>query len=83
MSDEAPEKSGRTWLWAAGFLMGLPLLYVLSCGPMVVLYHRGIVPLDAVATTYAPIEWLAAKGLEAPLQAYVQAWMTLTGTPQR
>ncbi len=83
MSDEAPERPGRTWMWMAGLLMGLPVCYVLSSGPAVVLYHRGVVSLDRLQTAYAPLDWLDRQGFREPLYAYVQAWMTLTGTPRR
>ncbi|MEQ2009018.1 MAG: hypothetical protein ABMA26_19735 [Limisphaerales bacterium] len=84
MSDEAPEKSGRVWLYVVGVLLGLPLCYVLSSGPMVVLALRGVIPKPAIETAYNPLEWFTHKtGTVEAVQAYIVAWCKVTGTPIR
>lgn len=83
MSDEAPEKSGKVWFYVVGLFVGLPLLYVLSVGPLAVLAARGIIPVPAFHAFYEPIGlFLAATvGTDAPIEGYVMLCFRLTGTP--
>jgi hypothetical protein len=84
MSDETTSKSGKTWLYVVGFLVGLPMLYVLSVGPMAVLVQRKIIPNEPLVPIYAPLSWLAEMtGTTMEIVAFVECWMTLTATPHR
>ena len=81
MSDEAPEKSGKTWLYLVGLLVSLPLLYVLSTGPVVVLAARGMIPESFIEAVYQPLIWFIDKtGQREPIDSYVEAWARITGT---
>ena len=82
MSDEANEKANKTWLYVTGGIMALPLLYVLSVGPMIVLAERGIIPKSAIDSLYRPLERLCIRTdtVEA-MVAYIKMWCVLTGTP--
>jgi len=83
MSDETTSKSGRTWLYVLGLLVGLPLCYLLSCGPVVVLYHRGVLSFEMLQSAYAPLGWLEQHGFFGAIDSYVRVWMTVTGTKER
>lgn len=81
MSDEATSKSGKTWLYVVGLLVGLPLLYALSIGPVFVLVMKKAISND-VLLIYAPLEWfMQATGTDDAFKAYVSVWLYLTGTP--
>lgn len=81
MSEEATGKSGKTWLYVVGLLVGLPLIYVLSTGPMVVLNERKVIPDSVVETTYGPLLWFVEKtGTYDAFEGYVRIWFRLTGT---
>jgi hypothetical protein len=82
MSEETTSKSGKTWLYVVGWLVSIPLLYVLSVGPIAVLVHRKLVPVSAVEPAYTPLFWLFEKTHTGEaMTAYMEAWMKLTGTP--
>ena len=72
MSDEATGKSGKTWLSVVGLLVGMPLCYLLSCGPAAVLYHRGLLSLEMLESVYAPVVWLERNGFIGYLDSYVR-----------
>lgn len=76
-------KSGKTWLYVVGVLVGLPLLYVLSTGPVFVLTVREVIPHSFFDTVYQPLEWFmrTTNTNGDALNAYVTAWFRLTGTP--
>jgi hypothetical protein len=84
MSDETTEKSGKTWHYVVGLLVGAPLCYVLSIGPAAVLFLRGYAPKPLVASIYAPLDW--AIPYSSPpgrlLAGYIGLWLQLTGTPK-
>lgn len=46
----------------AGTLLVMPLLYVLSSGPVVWMFHRGFISESVgeflTTTVYAPLDWL-------------------------
>lgn len=42
-----------------GVFLLLPILYVLSTGPAVMLRDRGFITQDTLRTVYAPIFWLS------------------------
>lgn len=82
MSDEAPEKSGKMWFYVVGMLVGVPLCYVLSTGPMVVLQVRKIVPESAILAIYAPLSWFMREtNTREAINSYVLLWLKLTNTP--
>ncbi len=82
MSDEATDKSGRTWLYVVGILASQPLLYFLSVGPAFVLVARRIIPSSAFLPVYKPLIWVGTKtGTQGATLAYVEARMKLTATP--
>lgn len=82
MSDEAPSKSGKVWLYVMGLLVSLPVCYVLSVGPMVVLVARSIIPESVMEPVYRPLsQFISATGTREPIEAYVVAWLKLTNTP--
>jgi len=84
MSDEAPEKSGKVWLYVVGLLVGMPLCYVLSTGPMVVLQVRKVIPEPVIAAAYGPLLWFMREtGTREAVEAYVVVWLELTNTPYR
>lgn len=83
MSEEATSKSSKVWLYVVSLLVGLPLLYVLSVGPAMVVLLRSPAasgPFAAFSATYAPL-FLAAKGTgtDGALNAYVATCMRLVG----
>jgi len=82
MSDEAPTKSGRTWLHIAIWLGSALLLYVLSLGPAAVLVERKVMSRAVAETVYVPVLWLMeVTNTDGAVEAYCEAWMRLTGTP--
>ena len=79
MSDEATGKSGKTWLYVTGILALLPVLYVLSIGPMAVLFLRKAVPEEGFVV-YRPLHWVAEKtDTSLALQTYMKSCCKLTG----
>lgn len=82
MSDEATSKSGKTWLYVVGMLVGLPLLYVLSVGPAVVLEKRGLISSTSLRYFFDPLAQLVnTAGAGNAFFKYLDFWMTLTNTP--
>ena len=82
MSDEANEKANKTWLYVTGGIMALPLLYVLSIGPVGVLVVRGIIPPSAIHSLYDPLDWFCRRTDSGDaLVAYTKMWFAMTGTP--
>jgi hypothetical protein len=81
MSEETTDKSGKTWPYVAGLLVGMPLLYALSIGPVFVLVMKKAVSND-VLLIYSPLErFMQATGTDDAFKAYVSAGLYLTGTP--
>jgi hypothetical protein len=71
---EAKTSSG----WLITFLVSLPLLYVLSIGPVAAVASRtqGFQHRDWLVRFYAPVIWLHQHTiLEGPLEAYVNLWV--------
>jgi hypothetical protein len=59
---ETPSRS-RALLWIAALVFALPLLYVLSLGPVVWIFVRtkgfgGLVPVEPLEVFYSPVIWL-------------------------
>ena len=81
MSDEAPEKSGKVWLYVVGLLVGMPVLYALSVGPAAALNSRGVLP-DSAETFYKPLfAVVGITGTQRAYTAYLDFWMTAFGQP--
>ncbi len=81
MSDAATGKSGKAWLYVIGGFALLPLFYLLSFGPAVVLVNRGVLPKPAHQALYTPLMWtIQYRSTAEPLVAYIDAWMNMTGT---
>ena len=81
MSEETTEKSGKTWLYVVGLVLALPILYVLSVGPAVVLVGRNVVSNSTAKTLYLPLERFAhATNTEDVFGGYIEVWMNATGT---
>ena len=71
--------SGAAAVVAMLVLLLLPLLYVLSIGPVVWLHGRGMMSpaiTNAAETIYEPLDWAAQRSalVEQPLSAYVEWW---------
>ncbi len=82
MSDEATSKSGKTWLYVVGLLALLPLLYVLSVGPAVVLQKRGLISSTALHYFFDPLAQLVnTAGVGNAFASYLDFWMAMTNTP--
>ena len=83
MSDETTEKSSKVWLYVTGSIIALPLLYVLSIGPVGVLAFRGVITNDAFNSVYAALIWFVERtDTGDALEAYTKMWFSLTGTPE-
>ena len=83
MSEPQPvtrrRSGGRAVVVAAGLLLALPVLYVLSIGPAVWIHQNGNLSADtkaAIETAYAPLEGLANafEPIEDALDWYVEFW---------
>ena len=83
MSNEATDKSGKTWLYVVGFLVGLAMLYVLSIGPAFVLIMRKVLPNELLGTFYRPLDlFVTTTGTNEAIKGYIMIWLRLTGTPE-
>lgn len=82
MSNEATSKSGKTWLYVAGMLASLPVLYGLSIGPAIVLVTRGMLNDDVLRVAYGPLEGFVRATDSTELgRSYIRTWLILTSTP--
>ena len=85
MSDEATSKSGKTWFYVVGLLLGLPVCYWLSFGPVTVLALRGWLPSSTdrfLLSAYAPlVKFAEFTGTTPVLHTYQTTWLKMTGTP--
>lgn len=67
---------------SAGWLLLLPVLYVLSAGPITMLERNGMLPVNksinsALKTFYLPLWWLnndAPAVLKTPFREYLRLW---------
>lgn len=83
-----PAKTGRGGAVLLCLAAVLPLLYLLSTGPVLGLYHRGYLGANSgwyVSTFYVPIEYLCQHhdGFGAAVRIYLTPWLpdTPPGTP--
>lgn len=81
MSDDAPEKSGKVWLWMTAAVLMAPVAYVLMAGPVVVLHKRGLLPVKPVVLIYGSFDQaLQNTPLVPAWEGYLNAWLSATGT---
>jgi len=68
--------AGRSWPWLGILLIALPLLYVLSIGPVAAITIRtSRSDREFVEQFYAPVIWLHDHTpLKKPLEYYVMFW---------
>jgi hypothetical protein len=75
-----PGGRSRVISWVGILVFGLPLLYFLSTGPVVLLLEKtngfgSHVPSDFVLAFYAPIVWLYENTfLRTPIELYLNLW---------
>jgi len=74
MSDE---RKTALWPWIAALLVGLPVLYVASFGPVCWAFSAQLVSYDAITCIYRPLVQLAVRGPEGvqkPIRSYLRFW---------
>lgn len=73
MNEEREQKSSVSgWLWV---ILAVPLVYVLSIGPVAAIAERSGGPPSGVRQVYAPLKWLYDHTfLRKPLEAYLKLW---------
>ena len=83
MSDQTTSKSGKTWIYVAGILASLPLLYALSVGPATALLMRSTFSRansSLFASTYKPLfSFAEASGTDGIVRIYQDACLRLAG----
>ena len=76
--ESVPSKRGPAFV--AGLLLLLPLLYLLSTGPVILLMEKtngfgGHISWDALRQFYAPLTWLYDHTfMKAPIDLYLHLW---------
>ncbi len=76
MDDERNESdSARKWLIVAP-LFAMPVLYVLSTGPAVLLRDRGVITQDSFLCFYLPVAWAIQhlSYFHVALNFYLELW---------
>lgn len=75
MSHEHPQESRRSSLGWFGLVVFLPLLYVLSIGPVGAMAFNNPKAIDGLRKFYAPVIWLHDHTpVKKPLETYVELW---------
>ena len=77
MSDDRNRPSITSPILVMGALLILvPLLYILSCGPAVVLINRGYLSEEGFRIVYYPLDLAArsSRGVRDSLEAYTRLW---------
>ena len=75
-TDQSADSKGSSG-WLIIFVVAVPLLYVLSIGPVAAVASRkqNSQSLDLLRKVYAPVIWLHDHTiLKEPLEAYVELW---------
>ena len=81
--DEASEapKSGSKLGMLTAVAVGLPLLYLLSVGPVALILEKtngfgGWIPLDLLDKIYYPVVWLYNNNtfMRHPIEMYLKLW---------
>ena len=75
MSDE-PKKRWGAWVWWAP-IVTLPVLYVLSIGPLETLARHRYIDPETVRPAYTPVIWLRDNSTVGRwlLDRYMRLWM--------
>jgi len=88
MTNDTLSQKGRGAAAICCVAVLLPLLYLLSTGPVLGLYHRGYLGVNNgwyVSTFYCPIEYACQHngGCAIALRMYISPWLpdTPPGTP--
>lgn len=74
MNEEREQKSSVSgWVWV---ILAVPLVYVLSIGPVAAIAKRSGGPPTAVRQIYKPLEWLYEHHVffRKPLHEYLKLW---------
>lgn len=87
--DEKPMKRGggtAVVLVLVAVLVVLPMLYVLSTGPVVWMAHSGFISeslIPVIGVIYAPLEWVAhnVPVVGPALDQYVEWWQPANSVP--
>ncbi|OYW29072.1 MAG: hypothetical protein B7Z47_05205 [Chthoniobacter sp. 12-60-6] len=83
MSDDISRTSDKNTAGLMAVLLLLPLVYLLSIGPMGFLLEKFHVPMSMrsyVLAFYRPVIWLHNNTpLKQPLEAYARWWSDLAG----
>jgi hypothetical protein len=84
-ADSSPADASRQG--SAGFIAAVvvlllvcaPLLYALSIGPAIVLFHRGTIDEEQIDRAYAPILYIdnRCEASRPLLRGYVRLWLRL------
>jgi hypothetical protein len=77
--DESPGRGSKLGMLTA-VAVGLPLLYLLSTGPVVLILEKtngfgGMVSLDILDKVYYPVVWLYNNTfMRDPIEMYLKLW---------
>lgn len=75
MSEETSSESSNTFVYVGITLVLLPILYVLSIGPVVFILLKMKTTMGPLEIFYAPVIWLHDHTfLTEPLENYVRWW---------
>lgn len=75
-TDQSTDPKGSSG-WFIIFVVAVPLLYVLSIGPVAAVVSRtqNTQAMNVLEKVYAPVIWLHGHTiLKEPLEAYVELW---------
>jgi hypothetical protein len=68
--------------WTLASVVCLPMLYVLTFGPVCLLCERGVVPQRAAWIAFRPLTWLCAHGPD-PLGNFIRHYAESCGDQRR
>ena len=75
MDDDVESNSGLAPLTWLSLLMLVPLLYVLSMGPVVAIVGKNQANVATIRAIYGPVIWLHEHTpLKEPLELYAHMW---------
>lgn len=75
MSQDGEQRLGRSGLALATLVAFVPVLYVLSIGPVVAITKGKPGTVATVQAIYYPVRWLHEHtALKKPLEAYARFW---------
>jgi hypothetical protein len=76
MSDE---RRNPVWPWIVALLIGLPVLYVASFGPVCALAEHDVLPLSVMTTGFFKPCFAVAANSAKPIRKITLAWMKFCG----